>query len=62
MKIRFNMEIRGCRWPVKEMKDWAICPFMETAFGECNATFPDKPRTLPQKLNPSWCPMIKEGK
>lgn len=65
MKIRFTMEIKGCQWENPTMSgDKLFCPFYvqpsTLSFeGHCNGM--KHMRKLPKSLNPSWCPMMKEG-
>jgi hypothetical protein len=63
MKIRFSMEIKGCRWHTKN--DLLNCPFLWTTHSmkSCeHRSHPNGYRQLPKRLNPSWCPMMKGGK
>jgi hypothetical protein len=64
MKIRFNMEIKGCQW--YEGYKLCCCPYFNGTWDACycksNGHIDKRQRKLPIKLNPSWCPMMKGGK
>ena len=65
MKIRFNMEIRGCRYVDSRVTGNATCPayhfdgsFYNPHFC-CHSSFKSGSKKLPKRLNPSWCPMMR---
>jgi hypothetical protein len=65
MKIRFNMEIRGCEWWEEGNPEIIWCPYF-TGYSHPNRFCIHKGnkgscRKLPKSLNPSWCPMVKEA-
>jgi hypothetical protein len=55
MKIRFNMEIKGCWW--RNHGNIFVCPHHDLNHDWCN-----KADRKIRKRNPSWCPMMKGGK
>jgi hypothetical protein len=59
VKIRFNMEIRGCRWRKGNME--LYCPYYNP-ISHSYAPYCDKADmyiTGRSGRNPSWCPMMK---
>jgi hypothetical protein len=59
MKIRFNMEIRGCRWVYSRKVDEVYCPFHYEIGNEIWCSKADREVGVYRKRNPSWCPMMK---